>query len=151
MTTQSMEAPVGWNTGSPLDWLARLGGSMLSFFAQFGDSASGGTSGGYQAAPSEPEEKSYKKYDEEPVPQQKPPDPLPQCCHVFYPNGPYCNYVGKPQSYTCPPGYYRQWWFCCEGSRGREAACAECTQSQSTCWSGPFNCSTWWITDQPCR
>jgi len=149
MTSQSMEMPAAWRSGSLFDRLAKLGGNMLSLFAQFGDSASSGGPG-YQMAGAN-EERSYGQSGDQPAPQQNPPDPLPRCCRVFYPNGPYCNYVGRPQDYTCPSGYYRQWWFCCEGSRGREAACAECTQSTSTCWSGPFNCSTWWITDQPCQ
>lgn len=65
----------------------------------------------------------------------------PGCCHLALPNTP-CAYVGQPSNYTCPEGYYRQWWYCTEGTQRR--ACAECTQSASTCWQGPFVCSIWW-------
>jgi hypothetical protein len=57
------------------------------------------------------------------------------------PNTP-CPSVGPPQNYYCPQGYYRQWWYCTQGTR--QVACAECTKSSSTCWSGPFVCSIWW-------
>jgi hypothetical protein len=66
---------------------------------------------------------------------------IPGCCHLALPNTP-CPYVGHPSNYTCPSGYYRQWWYCTEGSQRR--ACAECTKSSTTCWQGPFICSIWW-------
>ena len=65
----------------------------------------------------------------------------PGCCHLALPNNP-CPYVGNPANYTCPPGYYRQWWNCPEGTRIR--ACAECTRDAESCWFGPFYCSIWW-------
>jgi hypothetical protein len=59
-----------------------------------------------------------------------------------------CRYFGDKASFTCPEGYYRQWWHCCEGTR--LLGCGECTTNTSTCWSGSFACSIWWQTDQPC-
>jgi len=70
-----------------------------------------------------------------------PREPVPGCCHLALPNTP-CPSVGPPQNYYCPQGYYRQWWYCTQGTR--QVACAECTKSTSTCWSGPFVCSIWW-------
>jgi len=59
-----------------------------------------------------------------------------------------CSWVGSKSNFTCPQGYYRQWWYCCEGTQ--QIACAECTTSQNTCWSGSFACSIWWYTGQSC-
>ena len=59
-----------------------------------------------------------------------------------------CHWVGSKSEYTCPSGYYRHWWYCCEGTQ--QLACAECTGNQSTCWSGPFQCSIWWYTGGTC-
>ncbi len=69
------------------------------------------------------------------------------CCHLALPDRE-CKYKGDKSSYTCPSGWYRQWWFCCEGTR--QAGCGECTKSTSTCWQGPFECSIWWWTGQSC-
>ena len=44
--------------------------------------------------------------------------------------------------FTCPAGYYKQYWWCTSGTR--LIGCGECTKSTSTCWSGPFACSIWW-------
>ena len=75
------------------------------------------------------------------APTPAPREPVPGCCHLALPNTP-CPSVGPPQNYYCPQGYYRQWWYCTQGTR--QVACAECTKSSSTCWSGPFVCSIWW-------
>jgi hypothetical protein len=72
----------------------------------------------------------------------------PDCCSLYYPNGPECNYSGDKSNYTCPSGYHRQWWPCCEGTR--QAGCGECTTNTDTCWSGQFNCSIWWWTGESC-
>lgn len=74
--------------------------------------------------------------------------PPPDCCNLYFPNGPECNYSGNKSSYTCPQGYTRQWWPCCEGTR--MAGCGECTTSTTTCWQGTFNCSIWWWTGESC-
>ncbi len=66
---------------------------------------------------------------------------VPGCCYLALPNTE-CAYTGSKSNYTCPSGYYRQWWYCTEGSRRR--ACAECTTSRDNCWTGDFNCSIWW-------
>ena len=72
---------------------------------------------------------------------------VPRCCSLYYPNGPYCAYTGSRSNFTCPPGFQRTWWFCCEGTR--QVACAECA-SGSSCWQGPWNCSIWWYTGSTC-
>ena len=58
-----------------------------------------------------------------------------------------CHWVGSKANYTCPQGYNRQWWYCCEGTQ--QIACGECTPG-STCWSGPWECSIFWYTGQSC-
>lgn len=73
--------------------------------------------------------------------------PDDKCCHLARPDRE-CQWVGSKSHYTCPQGYYRQWWYCCEGTQ--QVACGECTTSPSTCWSGPFECSIWWYTGQSC-
>jgi hypothetical protein len=72
---------------------------------------------------------------------------VPGCCNLRYPTGPWCEYSGSRSNFTCPPGFQRSWWFCCEGTR--QVACAECSTGAS-CWSGPWNCSMWWFTGQSC-
>ena len=76
-----------------------------------------------------------------------PEEPIPACCVLALPDTE-CQYQGDKSNYACPSGFYRQWWFCCEGTR--QAACGECTESSSTCWAGPFQCSIWWWTGQSC-
>lgn len=147
MTTTHFEIPVqGW---SLLNSLSRLGTSFISFFARMSDSSggdgggsSGGTGvGGGQDPPARPVVSGAG--------QEPPPTPGEMaCCSLAFPNGPFCEYTGRRQDYTCPEGWYRQWWHCCEGSR--LAGCGECTRSQTTCWQGPFLCSMWWWTDQSC-
>jgi hypothetical protein len=70
-----------------------------------------------------------------------------KCCHLARLDRE-CQWVGSKSSFTCPPGYYRQWWYCCEGTQ--QLACGECTTNQSTCWSGSFECSIWWQTSLSC-
>jgi hypothetical protein len=138
MTTRSMEAPFGW--------LMRMGMGLLSFFAQFGETASGESpaGGGGQAQGSAGEDEGiFRKKKKDQTTGKKPPFPQPACCGVALPNGPYCDYSGSdPSTFTCPPGYNRQWWFC-PTQPPPYGACAECTPA-TTCWQGPFNCSTWW-------
>jgi hypothetical protein len=132
MTTTPMEAPSGW--------FSRIGMELLSFFAQFGDAGGGASSSGSAQSSSKSRGHSAQA---DATTGKRPPFPMPECCVVYYPNGPFCDYPGTdPSQYTCPPGYYRQWWFC--PTTNSYGACAECTQDQSTCWRGPFQCSTWW-------
>lgn len=72
--------------------------------------------------------------------------PDDKCC-VLARKDKECQWVGSKSNFTCPQGYYRQWWYCCEGTQ--QIACAECTP-QNTCWSGPWECSIWWYTGQSC-
>lgn len=69
------------------------------------------------------------------------------CCQLALPDRE-CQYVGDKSNYTCPEGWHRQYWTCCDGTR--IAGCGECTRSTSTCWVGPFECSIWWWTGQSC-
>jgi len=75
------------------------------------------------------------------------PDEGMACCHLALPNTE-CNYSGSKANFTCPSGFHRQYWLCCEGTR--QAGCGECTTSTSTCWSGSFNCSIWWWSGASC-
>jgi hypothetical protein len=59
-----------------------------------------------------------------------------------------CKYYGDKSRFSCPDGYYRQWWHCCEGTR--LIGCGECTTSTEACWRGSFACSIWWWTTQRC-
>jgi hypothetical protein len=147
--TPSHVADHVWNLGerggtesrSPLDWLSRAGIGLLSFFADLTGGGSGGPSGRSSA-------KSTTKRQDQPAYQPSPEaEPIPACCHLALPDTE-CRYRIVKSNYTCPPGYYRQWWFCCEGTR--QVGCGECTKSTTTCWSGPFICSIWWWSGQSC-
>ena len=59
-----------------------------------------------------------------------------------------CNWVLTKSNFSCPEGHYKQHWVCCEGSQ--QIACGECTTSETTCWSGSFDCSIWWYTGKSC-
>ena len=143
--TPSHVADHVWNVGegggterrSPFDWLSRAGIGLLSFFANSTGGGSSSRSGGTTA-------KRQDQYANQPPPKA---EPIPACCHLALPNTE-CSYSGAKSNYTCPTGYYRQWWFCCEGTR--QVGCGECTKSTSTCWSGPFVCSIWWWSGQSC-
>jgi hypothetical protein len=75
------------------------------------------------------------------------PQPIPQCCALTHPHKP-CEFpAGRPQDFTCPPGFNPNWHFCCEGTR--VMACGECTGSDNS-WQGPFICSIWWETQSSC-
>ena len=77
-------------------------------------------------------------------------EPMPDCCSLYYNIDLHpereCPYEGSKSEYTCPEGFYQQYWTCVEGTR--IAACAECTESQETCWEGDFHCSIWWWVGQ---
>lgn len=145
MTTSPLEAHVpAWNIGevsgrrsrSPVGWLSQVGMGLLSFFSRLTDDTSGASSSG-----------RYDPYDD------REPDPGPvvpgddKCCHLALPDKE-CPYSGDRSNYYCREGWYRQWWFCCEGTQ--QVGCGECTRSTSNCWSGPFDCSIWWWTRQRC-
>lgn len=146
MTTSPMEAPIyGWdvNKGSgresrpPGIWLSRLGIGLLSLFAKLTEEGAGGSPA-----------VRYSQYSERPRPYGEEPEVNDdKCCHLALPDKE-CPYSGDKSNYTCPDGYYRQWWFCCEGTQ--QVGCGECTTDESTCWSGDFYCSIWWWTGQSC-
>jgi hypothetical protein len=73
--------------------------------------------------------------------------PDDKCCHLARKDKE-CMWAGAKQFYTCPPGYYRQWWYCCEGTQ--QLGCGECTTNPDTCWSGSFECSIFWETGESC-
>lgn len=70
-----------------------------------------------------------------------------KCCHLARPDN-QCAWRVSKSLFTCPEGYHRQWWYCCEGTQ--QIACGECTKSADTCWVGPWECSIWWYTGQSC-
>jgi hypothetical protein len=59
-----------------------------------------------------------------------------------------CNYFGDKSNFSCPEGFNRQWWHCCEGTT--IIGCGECTRYATSCWNGPYTCSIWWWTTQKC-
>jgi hypothetical protein len=125
-----MNQEIGRDTGPQPNWLSRVGMKMMA-------AAAGGaraTGSGHHF--------HKKKKDEG----SNDPDYM-ACCHLALPDRE-CEYKGDKADYTCPEGWHRQWWFCCEGTR--QAGCGECTKSTSTCWQGPFECSIWWWTGQSC-
>jgi hypothetical protein len=74
------------------------------------------------------------------------------CCYLAKPDTE-CPYTNDKAGYTCPDGYYKQWWFCCQGTR--QVGCGECTKSTSTCSELPvrddnYACSIWWYTGASC-
>lgn len=73
--------------------------------------------------------------------------PDDKCCGLARPDNE-CAWQVFKSNYTCPEGYHRHWWYCCEGTQ--QIACGECTQNADTCWVGPFDCSIWWYTGQSC-
>jgi hypothetical protein len=73
--------------------------------------------------------------------------PDDKCC--FLATNVECQWVGSKSDFTCPPGYHRHWWYCCEGTQ--QIACAECTNLPDSCWVGDqFVCSIWWYTGRSC-
>ena len=69
------------------------------------------------------------------------------CCQLALPDTE-CSYSDTKDQFTCPEGYHKQYWTCCEGTR--LLGCGECTTDPGTCWDGEYICSTWWITGQSC-
>lgn len=126
MMTQTDEIPYPAGARPRPGWLSRLGMKLMS--------ALGGQGAGSSAHGRSKEEAGGSLDDD-------------KCCHLALPNKE-CEYSGHKSDYTCPDGWNRQWWFCCEGST--QVGCGECTKSTSTCWEGPFECSIWWWTDQSC-
>ena len=144
MTTTRSEAPA--KGSSLLGSLSRLGIGLVSLFVVAQDSAgrsggkSGPVSGGVTAGSGEktPSAGVTAAGAEELEVNS------PYCCSLYYPNGPFCPYFGGWRKYFyCPSGYYKQWWYCCYGTT--RLGCGECTTSPSTCWSGNFRCSQWWV------
>lgn len=70
-----------------------------------------------------------------------------ECCHLARLDKE-CLWIGSKSNFSCPEGFHRQWWYCCEGTQ--QIACGECTKSTETCWSGPWDCSIWWYTGETC-
>lgn len=136
MATSFIEVqPGAWNVGegsrrerrSPLDWLSRLGIGLLSFFSNLADEAPGESS-------AEP----YAADADHPVEQ-----PIPDCCTLAVPEKE-CHYSGHKSDFTCPDGFQKQYWPCCEGTR--LVGCGECA-SGSSCFYGPWECSIWWLIE----
>ena len=121
---------------SPLGWLSRMGINLLSFFSDVNDSAYTGSSGGGEAntyVADEPSGGGGVIVDD-------------KCCFLARPDNE-CRYQGDKSNYTCPDGFQKTWWFCCEGTQ--QIGCGECS-SGPTCWQGPWECSIFWYTGQTC-
>jgi hypothetical protein len=150
MTTTRLGAAA--HSWSPVHSLSRLGISLVSFLARtsnprgYGAAAgTGSTTGGHS------EQAASQKVT------MVSGDPLATrafmaCCSLARENqcpveGP--SPPGHAPRYTCPDGYYKQTWYCCQGHS--LAGCGECTTDQTTCWSGDFACSIWWWTGNLCH
>jgi hypothetical protein len=134
------------------DPLSRLGTSLISFFALTKESSGGGgggTGGGSGGGtgghgPGGATSASPTSVGSEPV--------VPRCCGLANP-GTVCPHPqGRAEEFTCPEGFYRSWWTCCEGSK--LAFCGECggldREGKPSCYDGPFPCSIGWITNERC-
>lgn len=139
MTTKYQRVrPLTWNVGndgvrekhSPLDWLSRAGIGLLAFFANSTEGAAGGSPGADQA----------------PHAMQDVPIPDDKCCNLARPDRE-CQYTGDKSNYTCPEGFQKTFWPCCEGTR--LIGCGECSSGPS-CFDDPWDCSIWWWMDISC-
>jgi hypothetical protein len=118
---------------SGLGVLSRTGLRLLAFASAAGDAG--------QANPRRSEAVGgSEESTSEPLTTLESPE-IPGCCHLALPNR-VCPYTTYRWRYRCPAGWYRQWWYCLEGTRRR--GCGECTRNSATCWGGPFYCSIWW-------
>ena len=70
-----------------------------------------------------------------------------KCCYLARKDNE-CNWVFSKSNYTCPEGYHKTMWVCCEGTQ--QIACGECSESETSCWYGPWECSIWWYTGESC-
>lgn len=59
-----------------------------------------------------------------------------------------CDWVLSKSNYSCPEGYHKHHWVCCEGTQ--QIACGECTTDTDSCWGGSWECSIWWYTGETC-
>jgi len=67
------------------------------------------------------------------------------CCCLIKPSG---GCPGSGSGFTCPSGYTKRIWGCCQG--GRDWGCGECTTA-STCWGATTAntaCSEHWSIGQ---
>jgi hypothetical protein len=116
---------------SPVAWLSSLGIGLLSFFSGLTDDAAGAPSGKAQAESS---------LDEDvPIPDDK-------CCNLARLDRE-CKYTGDKSNFTCPDGFYKTFWPCCEGTQ--LIGCGECASGPS-CLDPPWDCSIWWWMDGSC-
>lgn len=67
----------------------------------------------------------------------------PYCCNLAFPNGPWCGGTQGSGNFTCPSGYYKQFWTCC--APAGLVSCWECTTDSSTCEGGSYVCSNYSI------
>lgn len=75
-----------------------------------------------------------------------------KCCALVKENE--CPYTGSKSNYTCPSGYTKFCWMCCEGSS--KIGCGECIKQASNptdCWDATDEnaaCSIWWDCATDC-
>src|SRR5262245_62286736 len=81
------------------------------------------------------------------------PEELDRCCLLVYKDRE-CSYTKSKSEYTCPEGYTKFCWMCCEGST--KIGCGECIKqadSPTSCWDASkdnTSCSIWWICAADC-
>jgi hypothetical protein len=133
----------GW---SPLHSLSRVGISLISLLAANDSSSGQGTGGATGSGTGGHSKQALSATATAAVASGAPLVQSAQldhgCCQPWFPNGPYCQYTGGPQHFTCPDGSYQYWWYCCQGTQ--RWGCGECTKSHIDCWHGDWTCSTWW-------
>ena len=64
-----------------------------------------------------------------------------RCCHLA--TNTECNWTIVKSNYTCPEGFHRTFWYCMDGTQ--KIGCGECSQSATSCWQGPWQCSIFWL------
>lgn len=68
------------------------------------------------------------------------------CCYLACPNS--CSGTGS--NFTCPSGYNKKTWTCCDGGGQRVRYCGECTTGSTCSERAHFHCSETWTQNPTC-